>query len=135
MIIKLEHIGIAVKDFEKSLEPYVQKLGLELHGIEETEFLGSDYKVGFLPVGETEIELVYTNSKSGLAADFVREKGEGIHHLAFEVDNIEAYYADLVKKGVKMLSEVKSGSRGTKVFYFAPEEFNGVYIEIVEKPS
>jgi len=135
MLKKLEHIGIAVKDFEKSLKPYLQILGLNLHGIEETEFLGSDYKVGFLPVGETEIELVYTTSKTGLAADFIREKGEGIHHLAFEVDDIQAYYAELVKKGVKTLSEVKPGSRGTKVFYFAPEEFNGVYIEIVEKPS
>lgn len=135
MIKKIEHIGIAVKSFEESLKPYLGVLGLELHGIEEVEFLGSDYKVGFLPVGETKIELVYTNSKTGLAADFLREKGEGIHHIAFEVDDIEAYYTELVKMGVKTLSEVKPGSRGTKVFYFAPEEFNGVYIEIIEKPA
>lgn len=135
MIRKLDHIGIAVKNFEESLKPYLQILGLELHGVEEIEFLGTDYKIGFLPVGEPEIELVYTNSKTGLAADFLKEKGEGIHHLAFEVDDIEAYYSELVKNGVKTLGGVRPGSRGTKVFYFAPDEFNGVYIEIIEKPS
>jgi len=132
--IKLEHIGIVAKDFDKSLKIYQDLLGLEIAGIEEVELEGDLYKVAFLPVGEPEVELVYTTADTGIAGDFLREKGEGIHHLAFEVDDIESYYKRLSERGVKFVYDgIKDGSRGTRVFFFAPEEFNGIYIEIVQK--
>lgn len=134
MAVKLEHIGIVVKDFDKSLKIYQDLLGLELNGIEEVQLEGETFKVAFLPIGEPEVELVYTTAATGMAADFLCEKGEGIHHLAFEVDDIESYHKKLSDRGVKFVYQgIKDGSRGTRVFFFAPEEFNGVYIEILQK--
>ena len=134
MLKRIEHIGIAVKDFEKSLKPY-QDLGLPLNGIEEVMVQGALNKVAFFPLRETEIELLYTSSDSGLIADHLKKHGEGIHHIAIEVDDIDAYYDKLKKKGVKIMwDKVIPGSRGTRVLFIEPETFNGVHIELLQKP-
>lgn len=133
--VKLEHIGIIVRDLAKSRQPYENLLGLEVTDEEEVNVEGNQVLVNFLPVGEVKIELITSSATSGIVADFLREKGEGIHHLAFEVDDIETYYQTLKDKGVKFLWEdgIRTGSRNRKVFFFQPDECNGIYIEIIQK--
>jgi methylmalonyl-CoA/ethylmalonyl-CoA epimerase len=134
LVSKIEHIGVVVKDLKKSLRPYQELLGLDLKEIEEIEVQGSMNRVAFLPVGEVNIELVETSATSGLAADFQREKGEGIHHIAFKVDDLETLFRELKDRGVKFLwDKIIPGSRGSRVAFFKAEEFNGVYIELVQK--
>lgn len=133
MIKKLEHIGIAVKDLQESLHPYLELLGLKLEKTEELDVQGATTRVAFLPVGEVSVELVETSASSGLVADFLREKGEGIHHLAFEVDDIDKIFKELSQKGVAFeWGKVISGSRGSRVVFIKAEEFNGVHIELIQ---
>ncbi len=134
MIKKIEHIGVVVKDLEASLKKYTSLLGLHLEEMEEIEVENAMNRVAFLPVGETNVELVQTTAHSGLAADFLREKGEGIHHIAFEVEDLEKTFHELRSQGVSFLCDrIIDGSRGSRVAFFRPEEFNGVYIELVQK--
>ena len=134
MVEKIEHIGIVVKDIEASLKKYTSLLGLELEQIEEVEVQGAVNRVAFLPVGKTNIELVETTAKTGLVADFLRERGEGIHHIALQVEDLDKTFQELRSQGVEFLwDKIIGGSRGSRVAFFKAEEFNGVYIELVQK--
>jgi methylmalonyl-CoA/ethylmalonyl-CoA epimerase len=134
MITKIEHIGVLVKDLNKSLQRYTDLLGLKLEEIEEVKVENVVNRVAFLPVGETLIELVETTADTGLAAEFLKEKGEGIHHVALEVEDLESVFAALKSRGVKFLwDRIIPGSRGSRVAFFEPAEFNGVYIELVQR--
>jgi methylmalonyl-CoA epimerase len=134
MIRKIEHIGIAVKDLKESLRPYRIYLGLEVKETEEIEVQGFIYRVAFLPIAGTNIEFLETSATSGLVADFLRGKGEGIHHIAFEVEDLEKIFRELRSQGVEFVwDQIINGSRGSKVAFFRVEEFNGVYIELVQK--
>ena len=134
MVSKIEHIGIVVKDLEKSLRPYQEFLGLKLKETEELDVQGVLTRVAFFPIGEVSVELVHTTAETGLAPDFLREHGEGIHHIAFEVENLEKVFQDLRSKGIQFVwDKIITGSRGSKVAFFKAEEFNGVYIELVQK--
>jgi methylmalonyl-CoA epimerase len=134
MVAKIEHIGIVVKDLEKSLRPYQELLGLKLRETEQLDVQGALTRVAFFPVGEVNVELVHTTAKTGLAADFFREHGEGIHHIAFAVENLEKVFQDLRSRGTQFVwDKIITGSRGSKVAFFKSEEFNGVYIELVQK--
>lgn len=136
MIKKIEHIGIVVRDIEKSLKKYTSLLGLKLEELEEVNIENVINRVAFLPVGPTNIELVQTTAKTGLAADFLRERGEGIHHIALEVEDLEKTFDELRAQGVQFVwDKIIDGSRGSKVAFFKAEEFNGVYIELVQKPE
>ncbi len=134
MVRKIEHIGIVVKDLEKSLRPYQELLGLKLMETEELDVQGALTRVAFFPIGEVNIELVHTTAKAGLAADFLKEHGEGIHHIALEVEDLEKTFQTLRSRGVKFVwDKIITGSRGSKVAFFKAEEFNGVYVELVQK--
>jgi methylmalonyl-CoA/ethylmalonyl-CoA epimerase len=134
MVKKIDHIGIVVKDMEKSLRRYQKLLGLKLKETEELEVQGDMYRVAFLPIGEVNLELVYTTAKTGMAAEFRRDHGEGIHHIAFEVEDLEKTFDELRAQGAKFVwDKIVAGSRGSKIAYVEPEEFNGVYIELIQK--
>jgi methylmalonyl-CoA epimerase len=134
MVRKIEHIGIVVKDLEKSLRPYQELLGLKLKETEEIEVQGAMNRVAFMPIAGVNVELVHTTAQTGLAAEFLKEHGEGIHHIAFEVEDLEKTFQDLRSRGVKFVwDKIITGSRGSKVAFFKSEEFNGVYIELVQK--
>ena len=134
MLNKIEHIGIVVKDMEASIKKYESILGLKVEEIEEVEVDNVVNRVAFLPIKETKIELVHTTSTVGLVADFIKERGEGINHIAFEVDDIYKVFNELRSQGVSFLwDQVIDGSRGSKIAVFEPEEFNGVYIELMQK--
>lgn len=129
---KLDHIGIAVKDLEESLKFYQDMLGLECQGTEVVE--EQKVRVAFLPVGDTEVELLESTHDDGPIAKFIEKKGEGIQHLAFRVDNIEKAIEEMKAKGVKMIDEKpRYGAGGAKIAFCHPKSTNGILIELSER--
>jgi len=132
MVGKLDHIGIAVANLDESLKFYTETLGLELHGSETvTE---QKVKVAFLPLGDTEIELLESTESDGPIAKFIEAKGQGIQHLAFRVDNIEKALEELKEKGIRLIDEKpRYGAGGAKIAFLHPKATNGVLIELCER--
>jgi methylmalonyl-CoA/ethylmalonyl-CoA epimerase len=131
---KIEHIGVAVKNLDDSLKKFTNLLGLKVREIEEVNVEGDRVKVAFLPIGAVNIELVTTTAQAGLVADFLKERGEGIHHIAVEVEDIYSEFEKLRSQGVEFVwGKIINGSRGTKVAVIEQKELNGVYIELVQK--
>lgn len=134
MTPKLDHIGIMVKNLDASLIKYMSYLGLEVKKIEEIEVEGNQDRLAFLPIGETQIELIESSAHKGLAGDFLKAHGEGIHHIAIRVDDLEKTFNELRSQGVEfMWNRVINRDPHTKIAFFTAKEFNGVYVELVER--
>ncbi len=132
MVNKIDHIGIAVKDIEKAVEFYEQMLGIKCTGREVVE--EQKVKVAFLPVGDSEIELLESTDDEGPIAKFIEKKGEGIQHIAFRVNDIEKTLEELKEKGVRLIDEKpRYGAGGAKIAFLHPKSTNGVLIEISER--
>ncbi len=132
MIKKVDHIGIAVQNLEETLQFYTETLGIELHGTEIVE--EQKVKVAFLPVGDTEIELLESTEPDGPIAKFIEKKGEGIQHIALRVDNIEVAIEEMKAKGVKMIDEKpRYGAGGAKIAFCHPKSTKGVLVELTER--
>ena len=132
MVNKVDHIGIAVSNLEESIKFYQDILGLKLHGTETVE--EQKVKVAFLPIGDTEVELLESTSPDGPIAKFIEAKGQGIQHIAFKVDNIEAALAELKEKGVRLIDEKpRYGAGGARIAFLHPKSTNGVLIELCER--
>ncbi len=128
---KIDHIGIAVKDIEESLRFYSSSLGLELQCIEEMPDRG--IRVAFIKVGESRIELLESISESSTIAKYIEKKGEGIHHLALNVESIEESMKIMKDQGFRLLSEQPEiGAGGTRIVFVHPKSSNGVLTELVE---
>jgi len=128
---KIDHIGVAVKQLESSLPIFQELLGMECSGVEEVK--EQNVKVAILPVGESKIELLESTSPEGNIAKYIEKKGEGIHHIAFEVDNLEAILEDLKGKGVQLIDQKpRSGAGGAIIAFLHPKSTNGVLIELCE---
>ncbi len=133
MIKKIAHLGVAVKDLEAALRFYADVLGLESSGEEEVP--SQKVKTAFLPVGDTTIELLQSTDPDGPIAKAIEKRGEGIHHIAYEVEDIEAALADLKAKGVRLIDETpRPGAHGTSVAFIHPKAGLGVLIELCEYP-
>lgn len=131
MFKKINHIGVAVKQLESSLPIFQELLGMECSGVEEVK--EQNVKVAILPVGESKIELLESTSPEGNIAKYIEKKGEGIHHIAFEVDNLEDILEDLKKKGVQLIDQKpRSGAGGARIAFLHPKSTNGVLIELCE---
>jgi len=129
--LKIDHIGIAVNDLEKSLEFY-EALGMKADGTEVVE--EQKVKVAFLPTGDSEIELLESTSEDGPIARHIEKKGEGIQHLALRVENIEEAIADLIEKGVRMIDQKpRYGAGGAKIAFVHPKSTNGILLELTER--
>ena len=127
----IEHIGIAVKDMDAAIKFYEEVLGLECYSIEEV----ADQKVrtAFFKVGQTKIELLESTSPDGPIGKFIEKKGEGIHHLAFAVNNIEKQLSDAASKGVNLIDkEPRKGAEGLDIAFLHPKSTNGVLTELCE---
>lgn len=132
VIDKIDHIGIAVKDIKKSLELYEGILGIKCIGQEIVE--EQNVKTAFLPIGDTEIELLESTSEDGPIAKFIDKRGEGIQHLAFKVDNIEETLEELKNKGIRLIDQKpRIGAGGAKIAFLHPKSTNGVLIEISQR--
>lgn len=129
-IKKINHVAILVRDIDDSLSFWQDQLGLKLDHVENVPSQAS--KVAFLPVGEGEVELVQpTDPESGLAK-FLEKRGEGMHHLCMEVDDIEGVVASLIEKGVRLINEEPISLPGRKMAFIHPKAANGVLVELYE---
>lgn len=134
MFKRIDHIGVAVKDIEDSLHIFKDILGMEYSGEEVVN--EQDVKVAFFPVGESEIELLESTSPEGTIAKYIEKKGEGIHHIAFEVEDLDAILEDLQKKGVRLIDrEPRYGAGGARIAFLHPKSTNGILVELCEHRS
>ena len=131
-VLKIDHLGIAVKSIDDSKSFWMDGLGLDFEGTETVE----EQKVttAFLLVGESEMELLESFSPDGPVARFIDKKGEGIQHVAFRVENIEEALKELKQKGVSLIDErPRIGAGGAKIAFIHPKSTNGVLIELCER--
>ena len=132
MALKLEHIGIAVKELEKSNLLFTTLLGTNSYKPEEV--LEESVLVSFFKTGDTKIELLQAIDENSPIAKFIEKKGEGLHHLAFEVDDILVSMAQMKKLGFVPLSDVpKQGADNKLICFLHPKKTNGVLIELCQE--
>jgi len=131
-MLKVEHIGLAVKSFEQSIPLFEQLLSTPCY---KTEMVASEkVNTAFFQVGETKIELLESTDPEGVIAKFIEKKGEGMHHIAFEVADIEAEMKRLSDLGFQLLNPVpKQGADNKLVCFLHPKGTNGVLIELCQE--
>jgi methylmalonyl-CoA epimerase len=128
----IDHIGIAVSNLQESLSFWETSLGIELHGIEEVA--EQHVRTAFLPVGGTEIELLEPTRPDSTVARFIEKRGEGLHHIAIRVDDIEVALAELKAKGVQLIDETpRNGAGGSRIAFVHPKATHGVLLELCER--
>jgi methylmalonyl-CoA/ethylmalonyl-CoA epimerase len=129
VIRKIAHIGVAVKNIEEVEKLYSEVLGLPITGRE----VSPDNKVSFIPLGDTAIELLESVKSDGAIARHIEKRGEGIHHIAFQVDNIQKAMEELKAKGVTLIDQKpRSGAHDSKIAFLHPKGTYGVLLELVE---
>lgn len=130
MIKQISHLGMAVNDLEEGREFYRSVFGLE----SSDPIIGGDgtVKVSMVNAGNAIIELLQPVGEEGVVAKFLEKRGEGFHHLCYEVDDINAEIAALKSKGIEVIGEPRPGAEGMSVFLH-PRGTHGVLVELVEK--
>lgn len=129
---KLEHIGIAVKSLEDSAQIFKDILGVDSYKMEQVA--SENVNTLFYQVGDTKIELLEATSPESAISKFIEKRGEGIHHLAFEVDEIEEKIAELLEKGYRMIHEFpKDGADNKRIAFMHPKSSNGVLVELCQE--
>lgn len=130
----IEHIGIAVSNLKEAIAYYENVLGLKCYKTEDVP----DQKVrtAFLRIGETKIELLESTDPEGPVGKFIEKRGEGIHHIAFAVENIEEHLKDAEAKGIKLIDNVpRRGAEGLSIAFLHPRSTFGVLTELCEAKS
>lgn len=133
-ILKIDHIGIAVNNLDEALKFYEDVLNIKCEGTEIVD--DQNVKVAFLPVGDTEIELLESTTEDGPIAKFIAKNSGrgGIQHIAVRVDNIEKAIEDVKSKGYKMIDEVpRYGAGNTRIAFCHPKGTDGVLLELSER--
>lgn len=131
-VLKIDHIGIAVNSIDGRKNFWTDVLGLSMTGTETVE----EQKVttAFLPVGESEVELLESTSPDGPIGKFIEKRGEGIQHVAFRVDNIEAALAELKAKGIPLIDEKpRKGAGGAMIAFLHPKATGGILVELSQR--
>ena len=127
---KLDHIGIAVKSIDAAKKIY-EDLGLTIEHVETVET--QNVRTAFLSVGDANLELLEPSGPDSTIAKYIEKRGEGIHHLCFRVDDIEAHLARLQERGYRLINEAPvPGAHGCRVAFLHPAAGNGVLIELSE---
>ncbi len=133
-ISHIEHIGIAVKDLKKAINLYEKGFGLKCYSVEEV--LDQKVRTAFFKVGETKIELLEATSADSPIAKFIEKKGEGIHHIAFNVDNVQNAINFAESKNIKLIdNEPRKGAEGLEIAFLHPKSTFGVLTELCSKPN
>ena len=131
-MLKVEHIGIAVKDLSASIKLFEKLLNTACYKLEEVA--SENVNTAFFKKGDTKIELVASSTEDGVIAKYLAKKGEGLHHIAFDVADIYAEMKRLVDEGFTLLSETpKKGADNKLVCFLHPKETNGVLIELCQE--
>lgn len=131
MIKRVDHIAIAVKSLDEALSVFENLFGLKAAHIEELPDHG--VKVAAIPIGDGEIELLEPIDPEGGVAKFIERRGEGIHHLCLEVDNIDEELKSLAERGVELIDKVGRKGLAGKVGFLHPRAAKGVVIELAQK--
>ena len=138
--LKLDHVGIAVESLDEALKLYSGLLGLELKGTEVVE--EQRVRTAFLPLGAaggdagTEIELLESTDPEGPIGKFIANKGQGVQHLAFRVDDIDAALEELKAAGVRLIDEKpRYGAGGARIAFLHPKSTKGVLVELCERKA
>lgn len=130
-IKRIAHIGVAVDNTSEASSFFTKMLDLCLE-CQETQ---GELQISFIPVGETNLELVQSTTPDGVIAKHIAKRGEGIHHLALEVEDIDAALAELKAKGVKLVDEqARPGAHGARIAFIHPKVTFGILTELVEYP-
>ena len=129
MIQKIDHIGIAVSDLDEALKLYRDTLGLEVDHIEDFEGM----KIAFIPIGDTEFELLQPTDPESALAKFIEKKGAGVQHIAIRVDDVQKSLEELKAKGLRAIDEKpRPGAGGASIAFFHPKSTLGVLLEICQ---
>lgn len=134
-ISHIEHLGIAVKSLDEAIPYYENILGMKCHSIEEVA--DQKVKTAFFKVGQTKLELLEPTSDESPIAKFIEKRGEGIHHLAFAVeDGVANALAEMEGKGVRLIDKApRKGAEGLNIAFIHPKSTHGVLTEFCEKPE
>lgn len=131
---KVEHIGIAVKDLDNANALFEKLFNQNHYKMEEVPSEG--VSTSFFQLGETKIELLQASSSDSPIAKFIAKRGEGIHHIAFEVENIESEMKRLLSEGFELIhTEAKDGADNKKICFLHPKSTNGVLIELCQEKT
>ena len=131
-ILHIDHIGIAVDQLDKVRGFYTDVLGLSVKEVEHVE--EQKVNVAFLPITDSELELLESTDPEGPISKFIKNKGAGIQHIAFRVENIESCLTELKGKGVRLIDEKpRMGAGGAKIAFIHPKESHGVLVELCER--
>ena len=128
----IDHIGVAVRTIQEAGKFYTDILGLKIKDIENVA--EQKVNVAFIPITDSEVELLESTHADGPVAKYIDSKGEGVQHIAFRVENIEEALSELKAKGVRLIDEKpRNGAGGARIAFIHPKETNGVLIEICER--
>jgi methylmalonyl-CoA/ethylmalonyl-CoA epimerase len=131
MLTKINHIGVAVTCIEEALPYYRDQLGMNYEG--EEVVAEQKVKVAFLQIGESRIELLEPTSDESPVAGFLKKNGPGVHHIAYEVDDLEGALQKLEAQGVRLIDkEPRKGAHGTKIAFVHPKSSGGVLTELCQ---
>ncbi|MEC7864212.1 MAG: methylmalonyl-CoA epimerase [Bacteroidota bacterium] len=129
---KIEHIGIAVQDIEASNKIFAKIFGKDSYKLEKVESEG--VITSFFEIGENKIELVASTTEESVISKYLEKWGEGLHHIAFSVEDIEKEMTRLKKEGIRLLNEIpKNGADNQLICFLHPKDTNGVLIELCQE--
>jgi len=130
----IEHIGIAVKSLDAAIPFYEKAFGLECYAVEEVA--EQKVKTAFFMVGQTKIELLESTDPEGPVGKFIEKKGEGVHHIAFAVENLAEKLISIQEQGVQVIDKTpRKGAEGLNIGFLHPKSTFGVLTELCEDPS
>jgi len=128
---KIEHLGIAVRDLDAAEKIFEDVLGTASYKREEVE--SESVITSFFKIGESKVELLQATDESSAISKFIEKRGEGLHHVAFDVEDIEAEIERLMSKGYRMIHESpKEGADGKIIAFMHPKSSNGVLVELCQ---
>ncbi|MFP4158818.1 MAG: methylmalonyl-CoA epimerase [Desulfobacterales bacterium] len=131
-VLHIDHIGVAVNSNQESKAFWSDILGLPFEGEETVE--QQKVKTAFFPVDKSEVELLESTDPEGPVSKFIEKKGQGVHHIALRVDDIDSALAELKEKGIKLIDETpRIGAGGAKIAFIHPKASGGVLVELCER--
>ena len=131
-LTKIEHIGIAVLNLEESIKYYENFFGLKCYAVEEVK--DQKVKTAFFMLGQTKIELLESTEPDGPIAKFINKKGEGIHHIAFETENLTSALKEAEEKNIQLIDkQPRLGAENMNIAFLHPKSTNGILIELCER--
>ena len=133
-ISHIEHIGIAVKNLDEAIKFYEEIFGLKCYAVEEVT--DQKVKTAFFQVGQTKVELMESTDPEGPIGKFIEKRGEGIHHIAFAMKELQSSLDELRGKGIRLIDEkARKGAEGLNIAFIHPKDTQGVLIELCEHPE